>query len=130
VLGGCTNFFWRFGSDTYLSSIGARIAQRYSVGLQDGSSGIRVPAEAGNFSPYHRSRQVLGPTQTPVQWAPGNVSLRTGWPGREADHSPPSSAEVKECVGLCLHSPNASSWRGACLGTGTALHLPFTYAFI
>jgi hypothetical protein len=26
-------------------------------------------------------------------------------PGREADHSPPSSAEVKECVELYLHSP-------------------------
>jgi len=30
--------------------------------------------------------------------------------GREADHSPPSSAEVKE---LYLHSPNTPSWRGA-----------------
>jgi len=27
--------------------------------------------------------------------------------GREADHSPPSSAEVKEWVELCLHSPMA-----------------------
>jgi hypothetical protein len=32
--------------------------------------------------------------------------------GREADHSPPSSAEVKEWVDLYLHSPNTSSWRG------------------
>jgi hypothetical protein len=36
--------------------------------------------------------------------------------GREADHSPPSSAEVKEWVELYLHSPNTSSWRGAPLG--------------
>jgi hypothetical protein len=36
--------------------------------------------------------------------------------GREADHSPPSSAEVKEWVELYLHSPNAPSWRGAQLG--------------
>jgi len=28
-------------------------------------------------------------------------------PGREADHSPPSSAEVKECVELYLHSQYA-----------------------
>jgi hypothetical protein len=34
-------------------------------------------------------------------------------PGREADHSPPSSAEVKECMELYLHSPNTPSWRGA-----------------
>jgi hypothetical protein len=33
--------------------------------------------------------------------------------GREADHSPPSSAEVEECVELSLHFPNTSSWRGA-----------------
>jgi hypothetical protein len=33
--------------------------------------------------------------------------------GREADHSPPSSAEVKELVELYLHSPNEHLWRGA-----------------
>jgi hypothetical protein len=31
--------------------------------------------------------------------------------GREADHSPPSSAEVNEWVELYLHSPNIPSWR-------------------
>jgi hypothetical protein len=36
--------------------------------------------------------------------------------GREADHSPPSSAEVKEWVQLYLHTPNTPSWRGAQLG--------------
>jgi hypothetical protein len=35
---------------------------------------------------------------------------------READHSPPSNAEVKEWVELYLNSPNAPSWRGAQLG--------------
>jgi hypothetical protein len=34
------------------------------------------------------------------------------WPGLEADHSPPSSAEVKG-VELYPHSPNTPSWRGA-----------------
>jgi hypothetical protein len=36
--------------------------------------------------------------------------------GREADHSPPSSAEIKEWVELYLHSRNAPSWCGAQLG--------------
>jgi hypothetical protein len=36
--------------------------------------------------------------------------------GREADHSPPSSAGIKEWVELYLHSPNTPSWRGAPLG--------------
>jgi hypothetical protein len=44
-------------------------------------------------------------TQPPVQWVPGALSLGTKWPGLEADHSSPSSAEVKECVELYLHYP-------------------------
>jgi hypothetical protein len=40
-------------------------------------------------------------------------SLGVKRPGREADHSPPSSAEVKEWLELYLHSPNTPSWRGA-----------------
>jgi hypothetical protein len=35
---------------------------------------------------------------------------------READHSSPSSAEVKEWVELYLHSLSTPSWRGAQLG--------------
>jgi hypothetical protein len=35
------------------------------------------------------------PTQTPVQWIPGALSRVVKRPGREADHSPPYSAEVK-----------------------------------
>jgi hypothetical protein len=41
------------------------------------------------------SRPALGPTQPPIQWVPGALSLGIKWPGREADHSPQSNAEVK-----------------------------------
>jgi hypothetical protein len=51
------------------------------------------------------SRMALGPTQPPIQWVPGALSLGVRRPAREADHLPPSSAEVKECVELYLHSP-------------------------
>jgi hypothetical protein len=53
--------------------------------------------------------------------------MGTRRPGREADHSPPSSAEVNECVELYLHFPNTPSLRGAQLNksTGTTLPLPF-----
>jgi hypothetical protein len=34
-------------------------------------------------------------------------------PGREADHSPPSGAEVKECVELYIHSPDTPSLRSS-----------------
>jgi hypothetical protein len=44
------------------------------------------------------SRRALGPTQPPIQWVPGAPSLGVKRPDREADHSFPSSAEVKECV--------------------------------
>jgi flagellar basal body-associated protein FliL len=47
----------------------------------------------------------LQPTQPPIQWVQGAFSLGVKRPRREADHSPPSSAEVKECVELYLHSP-------------------------
>jgi len=43
--------------------------------------------------------------KSPIQWVTGALSLGVKRPGREADHSPPSSAEVKECVELFLHYP-------------------------
>jgi hypothetical protein len=43
----------------------------------------------------------------------GALSLRVKRPGSEADHSPPSCAEVKECVELYFHSPNTTSLHGA-----------------
>jgi hypothetical protein len=46
------------------------------------------------------SRMALGPTQPRIQWVPGALSLGVKLPGREADHSPPYSAYVKECVEL------------------------------
>jgi hypothetical protein len=42
------------------------------------------------------SRTALGPTQPFIQWVTGTLSLGVERPGREADHSPLSSAEVKE----------------------------------
>jgi len=39
---------------------------------------------------------MMGSIQPPTQWALGALSLGIKWPGCEADHSPPSSAELKE----------------------------------
>jgi hypothetical protein len=61
----------------------------------------------------------MGPTQPPIQWVPGAFSLGVKRPGREADHSLPPTAEVKEWVELYLHSPNTPARRGA--------QLPFTF---
>jgi hypothetical protein len=38
----------------------------------------------------------MRPTQPPIQWVPGALSQGVKRPGREADHSPPTSAKVKK----------------------------------
>jgi hypothetical protein len=48
-----------------------------------------------NFLFSTSSRPVLGPTQPPIQWVPWAISPGVKRPGREADHSPPTGAEVK-----------------------------------
>jgi hypothetical protein len=54
----------------------------------------------------------LGPTQPPIQWVPGALSPGVKRQGREADHSPPSSAKTKN-GGDIPPLLQASSWRGA-----------------
>jgi hypothetical protein len=79
------------------SSVGMALG----YGLDDRGSRIQFRAEAGNFSLRYRAQNGSGPTQPPIQWVPGALSLGVKQPGREA----PSNAEVKECVELYLHSP-------------------------
>jgi hypothetical protein len=90
------------------SSVG--IALGY--GLDDRGSRVRFPAGGGDFSLRRRIQN--GFWTHPASY-PGGISVsdpRVKRPGREADHSPPSSAEVKECVELYIHSPNTPSWHG------------------
>jgi hypothetical protein len=84
--------------------VGARIAQWYSTRLQTGCSGVWVLAGAGNFSLFP-FRLALVPSQPPIQWVPRDLSIGVKQPRCEADRSPPTSAEVKECMELYLHSP-------------------------
>jgi hypothetical protein len=91
------------------SSVG--IATGY--GLDDRMIGIRFPARAGNFSlRYHVQN---GSGAHPASYPIGTGGSFPGGkrPGREADHSSPSSAEVKECVELYIHSPDTCTCRGA-----------------
>jgi len=53
----------------------------------------------------HHVRPVLEPTQRPVQWVPGAFTPGVKWPGREAHHSPPSSAEVRNVWGYNFIPP-------------------------
>jgi hypothetical protein len=52
------------------------------------------PAGARDFFYPTACRPALEPTQHPIQWLPGALP-EIKRPAREAHHSPPSSAEVK-----------------------------------
>jgi hypothetical protein len=62
---------------------------------------------------WHHVQTSSGAHQLPVQWVLEALSLGVKQPDHEADHSPPSSAKVRECMELYLHCPNTSSWCGA-----------------
>jgi hypothetical protein len=68
---------------------------RWSTGRMIGGLGFDSRWGLGIFLFTTASGTVLGPTQPPIQWVPGVLSLGVKRPGPEADHSPPSSAEVK-----------------------------------
>jgi hypothetical protein len=82
----------------------AQAVQRWTTGWTIGILGFDSRRGLGIFLSTAASRMALGPTQSPIQWVPRALCLGVKRPGREADHSPPSSAEVKECVlmGWCL----------------------------
>jgi hypothetical protein len=84
---------------------------------------------AGNFS-LHRVQNGSG--AHPASYPMGTMgsfpgSKADGGGGVEADQSPPTSAEVKEWVELCLHSPNTPSWRGAYLKHRDNFAFTFTF---
>jgi hypothetical protein len=55
-----------------------------------------------NFTLPQRPDRPRGPTQSPIQRVPG-FFLELKQPGREADHSPPSNAEIKNYGAIRLH---------------------------
>jgi hypothetical protein len=71
-----------------------------TTGWTIGLSGFEFRRGLGIFHFDIASRPALGPTQSPIKWVAGVLSLGVKRPGREADHSIPSSAEVRECVEL------------------------------
>jgi hypothetical protein len=78
----------------------------------DRGSGVRFPAVARNFSLLHRVQKGSAAHLVSYPMGTGGSFPGVKRPDREADHSPPSSAE-QVCVALYFHFPNTSSWLGA-----------------
>jgi hypothetical protein len=77
-----------------LINIYNKLVLRNGYGLDDRGMEVRVPVGQRIFSTS--SRPALGPTQPPIQWVPGALSLGVKRLGREAGYSPPATAEVKK----------------------------------
>jgi hypothetical protein len=71
---------------------------RYSNWLRAGLPRDRSsnPSRVKNFLFSTSSRSALGSTQPPIHWVLWALSPGVKRPGREADHSPPTSAEVNK----------------------------------
>jgi hypothetical protein len=65
------------------------------MGWTIGVLGFDSRRRLGIFFLITASGTALGPTQPPIQWGPGALYLGVKRPGREADHSSPCSAGVK-----------------------------------
>jgi hypothetical protein len=72
-------------------------------GLYD--RGFESRQELGIFLFTTASRPALGPTQPPIQWVSGALYLGVKLSGREADHSTPSNAKVKNAWSYTSISP-------------------------
>jgi hypothetical protein len=83
---------------------------RLLTGLPTGRSSS--PGRVKNFLFSTSSRTALGPAEPPIQRVPETLSPGVKWPGREADHSPPTSAEVKK-MWVYTSTPPTPSWRSA-----------------
>jgi hypothetical protein len=81
---------------TQMKSRDISVSIALGYGLDDRSSRVRFPTGAGNFSLHHRVQNGSG--AHPASYPMGTRGSFPGVkrPRREADHLPPSSAEVKE----------------------------------
>jgi hypothetical protein len=76
----------------------SHLPSRYSDWLQAGRpvDQSSSPGRVKNFHFFVLPTPALGSTQPPIQFVPGALYLGVKRPGREADQSPPTTAEAKK----------------------------------
>jgi hypothetical protein len=128
-------FLWRVGPPVvgcsrhfiHYRAVISQLVQGLGYGLDDRGSRVQSPAGAGTSSLHHRVQNGSGAHAASYPMGTRSSFPGVKRPGREADHSPPSSAEVKECVELYLHSQYAfMTWCSLENNTGTTLPLLYT----
>jgi hypothetical protein len=77
---------------------------------QTGRPGLESLQTQRTFPVAFVSRLALRPTQPPIQWVWGSFPGGKARPGRDADHSPPSSEEVKNEYVLYLFCHLTPAW--------------------
>lgn len=71
---------------------------------------VRFPARTKTLFFSTSARQALGPTQPPMEWVSGAFSSRVKRLGREAHHSPPPSAEVRNTAAILPVGRSKQHW--------------------
>jgi hypothetical protein len=80
-------FFFPSGTCDFTRNLDNVVGITTGYGLDDRGIGVTFSC---------RADPALGSTQPPIQWVPGALSPGVKRPGREADHTLPTSAEVKK----------------------------------
>jgi hypothetical protein len=83
----------------------AQSVERLATGWTIRVQGFDSRRALGIFLFSTTFRPALGRAQSHIQWVSGALSQRVKRPGREADHSPPTSAEVKKVWRYTSTSP-------------------------
>jgi hypothetical protein len=104
-------------SETNVTAFNTRFFFQADKRIRDGSVGMtsRLPARRQGqetFLYVKASKPAVGPIQPPIQWVQWALAPGAKLSGREADHSPPNSAEVKNREAI-PPLPDTSSWRDA-----------------
>jgi hypothetical protein len=84
-----------FSAPFTIGAVIAQLVERWATGWIIGVLGFDSRWGLGIILFTTVSRKALEPTHSPIEVVPGALSLGVKWPEREADHSPPYSADVK-----------------------------------